>query len=664
MKYFKISCSLYFIFLILMLFELDAFAANMKSPYIIYIAVDSPEPFMQITIDHEVSELKKLCLRNKKVKAAILISSQFTDSLKKDEFPKVTFCSDGIIKEQFIKLIQFNELQQTSINSPFADYKLLNELYSYLISNNLPFSDQVPFIQIKSHGDKDNVIIYLSNEMMSNRIESQHKVLDKFNIPWPTSSNIKFGDGKYETAFKILEKDFLSTISSDSNSMLSERSGLNANISEDKFSTPKLSLKELELIVKSNSKDGRIGYIFNESCKNSSRQFNSTLINEMLNKEDYYIGSFTAEGSLNYHNLDWSEFENMMDNADLLSDALSLKISKLPEKYPDDENFIDELRMKINKVENKQEFEQILIHTLITDQNPNHRKAAAWQLGNFKSADNLIQLNLANAIEDENIDVVISAISSLYKLKINNLAVYHKLINVGIKHQNNIVRYFSIMTLSKSRGVIKSDLIKSELIKLFSIESDFNTRSAIIHTLSVLYPNDSEVQFEFINNLFREKGFSRIAKALQNSLIFMKIKDLRIQLFLSKNMINKAIFRNIKMYETSQSSHLPASLGLGIFETIQPNDPLVLNNLINYMIIEQDHSIQERVLLILNMNNPLQKSTLDYLKKQATKAVDVEQLKIFINYFENNKKNSIYQNEFEKIKTIHSWRQYCTNFCD
>jgi hypothetical protein len=311
-----------------------------KSPVIIYLAIDSPEPFMQISIDHEVYELKQLCVRNPQTKAVILISSQLGKSIQRGEKPRIEYCDSGKLQYREIELPKVKELIE-NIKSPLSNYLILKTVLEYVTSPQLPFANQGFLLQLKSHGFKQNIATYINEIVLSERIEDQKSILSSKNIKWQNQVNDTIGDGHLNSAFNLV-KEYLNgsqEIKYRSN-FLGERIALNAGISEPNGSY-RLSEDDFTKIIESLENQGRIfAFLFIESCRGSS-------YDDAYNIPKYDLTwkfrgfVYRANGSLSYHNFDWSDLAKYIQNGSDLFFAMMAKVFEFQNRYPDDDIFRD-----------------------------------------------------------------------------------------------------------------------------------------------------------------------------------------------------------------------------------------------------------------------------------------------------------------------------------
>lgn len=157
-----------------------------RKPFLVYYAVDSSEPFMQLTVKYEVAALKIACQNSNSVNFVAFLNSLYTE---KNEF--IT-CKDGNyknvnltdypelnkklkLKNNFIRsgdhtdgelgpmdyLVQYrSHLNESFGKFPLAHPDFLYDLINFSMSDAdlFPAASYMPFLNLKSHGSKTNVL--------------------------------------------------------------------------------------------------------------------------------------------------------------------------------------------------------------------------------------------------------------------------------------------------------------------------------------------------------------------------------------------------------------------------------------------------------------------------------------------------------------------------
>jgi hypothetical protein len=151
-----------------------------KIPFLIYYAVDSAEPFMQLSTKYEVAQLEKNCKASSNVNFAALLNSLYLET------NEIIVCKDQSLQK--INLTQFPDLDfklkrklksigeddhttsdfgpmsfqvryKANINKPFLLFPLahpdfLYDLVELLITEErfFPTEKYLPFLNLKAHG--------------------------------------------------------------------------------------------------------------------------------------------------------------------------------------------------------------------------------------------------------------------------------------------------------------------------------------------------------------------------------------------------------------------------------------------------------------------------------------------------------------------------------
>lgn len=180
---------------------------NGLKPFLIYYVVDSAEPFMKLTVKFEIATLRKACENSGSVNFAAFLNSLYTE---KNEF---IICKDGkfknigltnyprlndslIKKNNFIKtgdhtdgelgpmdyLVQY----KSHINESFGKFPLAHPDFLYhlmkLVTTDaelFPASSYMPFLNLKSHGSKTNVLSGLLDCQVRAKTLTQMEALKK-----------------------------------------------------------------------------------------------------------------------------------------------------------------------------------------------------------------------------------------------------------------------------------------------------------------------------------------------------------------------------------------------------------------------------------------------------------------------------------------------------
>lgn len=176
-----------------------------RRPYLVYYVVDSPEPYMKLTVKFEIATLRKACEAHDSVNFVAFLNSLYTE---KNQF---IFCKNGKYKtakfsdypalDTSLKLkrehIQSGdhtsgELEpmdylvkyESHINESFGKFPLahpdfLHDLFEFSMSHEdlFPAASFIPFLNLKSHGSKDNVLSGLLDCQVKAKTISQEEAL-------------------------------------------------------------------------------------------------------------------------------------------------------------------------------------------------------------------------------------------------------------------------------------------------------------------------------------------------------------------------------------------------------------------------------------------------------------------------------------------------------
>lgn len=328
-----------------------------KKPFLIYYAIDSSEAFMKYSVRYELARLLKSCKANPNVNFVAFVNSLFVKKnqflvcknqkakiLKLDNFPQLSKSLE--LKKNFIVSgdhtsgergpLKYMTKYFKEANKPFGKYILAHPDFVYdliqLVSNNenlFPSTTYAPFIHLKSHGSKFEVLagMYecqeeakkLSAEKVISKVltRDEIKILKRLNTLEEVEENLDI----YESIISKIdlgEKRGVGAFSSDSKTDLGqerlgqERLGqerLGATVSglgvhqglgsETAFGTINVALTWiLDDLYPSGSKNS-LGFLMLESCESNRYPY---LFHEYL---ENVFGYYSAKKSLWYRNLNW-----------------------------------------------------------------------------------------------------------------------------------------------------------------------------------------------------------------------------------------------------------------------------------------------------------------------------------------------------------------------
>jgi hypothetical protein len=334
-----------------------------KKPVILYLAVDTAEPFMRIAIDKEVSDLKKLCISKPQTNAAIIISSQLNQSFIQKKPSSIQICQNGVIERRrldFPKQSQSNFINSQS--TPLAQPQIFEAVMNNLIENIFPVKTYSYFVQVKSHGNKNWLVVYNHETAIQNSITKQYSMLKHFNSRSNDITKSKLGDGQLATYFDALKDEFEGKITSKKGiefrtssiqNILPEknlggdegrsRGGLGQSVSA-KGGQPMgfTEIEAYEIFKRLQTKyKAEFGLVFFEACNKSSSDTISQHRNakEEAAYEFFHYSStfFRGTGNLSYHNFTWLDLADYVNRPDRLYYGMLSLITDISNKFPIDE---------------------------------------------------------------------------------------------------------------------------------------------------------------------------------------------------------------------------------------------------------------------------------------------------------------------------------------
>ena len=335
-----------------------------QSPFLVYYAIDSAEPFMQYSVKYEIARLKTSCENDQKVNFVAILNSLYVEKnevivCKKGKYKHIDLSSFPDVdeslknKREYLRngdhsggepgMMRYLVRYKSVVNEAFYNYPLAHPDFLFdlitLVTNNetfFPNNEFMPFLNLKSHGNKQNVLSGLHNCQIQAKINSQtdflknkltieernlleevdfsshlpeiEKVLHKIALGSAigVGGEDKLGKdflGKDFLGKEFLGKDFLgkeflgSTVAGLGNS-----EGLGADYS---FGTYHIALSSVlkHLFHDKNENDIRfLGFVMLESCDTNR---NISFHHESL---ELVVGVYSAKHSLWYRNLNWWTF--------------------------------------------------------------------------------------------------------------------------------------------------------------------------------------------------------------------------------------------------------------------------------------------------------------------------------------------------------------------
>lgn len=340
-------------------------AALRQRPFLVYYAIDPDEPFMRYAVDFEVARLKESCEASADVEFAVIRNSQYVS------MNEITICKNQIVStinlssyssfdlllkkkrkiileedntlEEKNPLIEFPVSFEKSVNSSFARFPLahpdfLHDFLKLLITEKslFPSEEYIPFLNLKSHGNREYVLSGLHPCQVLAKNKAQNKLMNETLTPSQRNAlaqssaspeqagaldklflGSKIGKGTYlERLNDIGLNDIgLNEIGLGPIGGLSDGQGLGAEFA---FGTFHLAVNAV-LRTLFNEDNGKVlGFVMFESCDtNRDPVFNHTVLENTL-------GFYSAKHTLWYRNLNWwtllesanGSAENLLKNLD------------------------------------------------------------------------------------------------------------------------------------------------------------------------------------------------------------------------------------------------------------------------------------------------------------------------------------------------------------
>lgn len=243
----------------------DLSVHNGRKPFLVYYAVDSSEPFMKLTVKYEIAALKIACQNSDSVNFVAFLNSLYTEN---NQF---IICKDGNyknvdlkdypglnnklkIKNSYIKngdhtkgelgpmdyLVQYHShLNDAFGKFPLAHPDFLYDLVNLTMSESdlFPASNYMPFLNLKSHGSKTNVLSGLLDCQVKAKTLTQNVSLVKAYNPEEIQFLMEADfSADFERADTLLEKIGLGTSVAEGGSQLGGTNLGGTNLGNRKFS--------------------------------------------------------------------------------------------------------------------------------------------------------------------------------------------------------------------------------------------------------------------------------------------------------------------------------------------------------------------------------------------------------------------------------------------
>lgn len=319
------------------------------TPVIFYYTVDGLEPFMQVTIDKEVSDLRELCSRKFESNWVTIIGSKLGRALISNKEVDFAYCKRGHFgtivlpektRQKLLRILsehKNHQMYRELLQSPtallevfelflkFASKTLFFEKGSISKEVGVPTNKYSYIIQLKSHGTASAPIVLLTEAQLKSKILAQLKILGLQDNSAFENAKTEFGLGKLRRFYHVIDR----------------HSGekLTAEFGNGSLSPSVAALQDYQKITSrekfeeffSNLWHGKqshfwMDFLFLEACsspielgdagfpfwRNQFKKIGEAGISE----EEYesnippFLGFFISKGQMNYHNLSWLDLAN------------------------------------------------------------------------------------------------------------------------------------------------------------------------------------------------------------------------------------------------------------------------------------------------------------------------------------------------------------------
>lgn len=322
-------------------------------PFLVYYVVDSAEPFMQYSVKFELAQLRRSCENDSNVNFIAFLNSMYVEKnefvlcknqkferLNFDNFPQID-TSLKIKRKHIIEddhttgelgpmsyLVQYeHHINKVFGEFPFAHPDFVYDLFALAIEdeNLFPSKEYIPFINLKSHGSRMNILSGLQPCQLKAKTETQKvligKILSEKEIQFLNEADF---DKELTKVNELLEKLVLGSskgVGGDSNlggmhlggmhlggmhlggMHLSDAvAGLGANNglgAEFSFGLIHSGLSSILSHLFNEDSKNTLGFVMLESCDtNRNFKFHQTYMENVM-------GIYSAQHSLWYRNLNW-----------------------------------------------------------------------------------------------------------------------------------------------------------------------------------------------------------------------------------------------------------------------------------------------------------------------------------------------------------------------
>lgn len=350
-----------------------------KIPFLIYYAIDTEEPFMQLTVKYELAELRKSCEASEKVNFAALLNSAYVDrntiiicknkvyqEVKLSNFPAIDtslnakrrYIGEGNHSSTELGIMSFLVRYHEINNDVFYDFPLahpdfVHDLISFVSTEEslFPSEKYMPFLNLKSHGSKKHVLSGLHSCQINAKTKSQNAIMEKV-LTEDERLFLKTASFYHHLGYarKALDKLALgASIGSMKNNTLGDYSlgdyslgdyslgdyslgdamaGLGANEglgSQFSFGLYHAALSTVLHRLFNDNNEIFLGFVMLESCDTNR---NVSFHHEHLT---HVLGIYSAQKSLWYRNLNWWTLMESADGSSIkLTQLLSEKSAEIP----------------------------------------------------------------------------------------------------------------------------------------------------------------------------------------------------------------------------------------------------------------------------------------------------------------------------------------------
>lgn len=354
-----------------------------QQPVIIYMTIDSAEPYMKIAIDKELQDLRSICKHPYNANWISLIGSNFGQAIAQNQKPNIEFCRNGKLATQNIpnktwqKILQTLATYKTNSNfkmiksTPNAAPEIFEELLNFIFHQSALKTNTTKdadyrlktkysyLLHIKSHGSLSNPILLLTADQLALKTKQQlTTILKSFGIREDDFNKLQIGQGILHKYSSIINDNYQNTLGKRCNDCLD----ISTQISSDQDIFKRKQFEKIFTSIKYKDYDSEnrdyiyIDFLFMEACGNpvghdqalpfweNQSEFEVRFANEgtfmpgenLIPPVNRY---FISKGQLSYQNLSWLEIANkFLDSKGYqsLADILLVKTMHIRSLLPDD----------------------------------------------------------------------------------------------------------------------------------------------------------------------------------------------------------------------------------------------------------------------------------------------------------------------------------------